>query len=271
MIIIRLLLGLISFSFLAWWAVSYGPLSYGLQGPCYGEDFDRCFQAQRELQDVSSDTCEGEGRRVCLVPLGQVSPELMVHLVDSYEEQYGLDVAIMRPIGIADYIVNRDRKQAGLLPVPGPLRSFLPDILAGTDDDQIGGSVLIAYMNAALPEEADDPDVVLIGVTPLDIYFENEDWRYAFGVRGFYDDPKAVVSTFRMNPESFGYETDVELLHSRARKMISKFVGLLYYGLDESPDPTSPVYNRIRSLSDLDRLSEPLRLEEPQPASDSSR
>lgn len=244
-----------------WWMAMHGPSLFELDGPCAGDDFDHCLDAQRELQEISTYTCDGDGRRVCLVPIGLVSPDLMLHLADHYQDQYGLDVRIMLPIGIADYIVTRDRDQTVLD----------PDYVVEADHDQIGGVLLIEYMKAAFPEDADDPDVVLIGVTPLDLFYEHEDWRWSLGVRGFYDDPKAVISTSRMNPEAFGDDAEVELFYTRARKMTSKYIGLLYYGLNESSDPTSPVYNRVNGIPALDRLREPLTLEsgsaQPPPAS----
>ena len=113
-------------------------------------------------------------------------------------------------------------------------------------------------MRSAFPDANADPNAVLIGVTPLDLYFEEKNWRFAFGVRGMPEDPKAVVSTFRMNPETFGKDRDDGLLFSRARKMVSKYLGLLYYRLAESPDPNSPLYDSILSLDALDKIGEPL-------------
>lgn len=201
--------------------------------PCHDEDFDRCRAAKRELQPIAQDSCAGDGKRVCLVPLGQVSPELMQHLVDHYRDQYGLTVTVLRPLGIPKYVVDSDRRQ-------------------------VGGSALINSMLGAFPDELADPNVVLIGLTPLDLYFEQKDWRFAFGVRGMPADPKSVISTFRMNPETFGEERDDGVLFSRARKMVSRHIGLLYYGLPENSDSESLLYSSILSLADLDRLQEPL-------------
>ena len=204
-----------------------------LDAPCHGSDFGRCREAQRELQSIAQDSCPGHGRRVCLVPLGQVSPALVQHLVDHYREQYGLLVTVLRPLGI-------------------------PDVVVDTDRDQLAGVALMDFMRGAFPDANADPNVVLIGLTPLDLYYEEKDWRFAFGVRGMPEDPKGVVSTFRMNPETFGKDRDDDLLFSRARKMVSKYVGLLYFRLPESPDPDSPLYNSILSLDALDRIGEPL-------------
>lgn len=270
-VVVSLVVYLFVSGVVGWWVAMYGPSSYELQGPCYGDDFDRCRDAQRNLQEVSTYTCDGDGRRVCLVPLGLESSELLLDLARHYQRQYGLEVQIMLPIGIADYTVHRNREQPGVLPVPDFLKWLIPDLRMEENHDQLGGVLLREYMKAAFPDEADDPNVVLIGVTPLDLYYENEDWRWALGVRGFYDDPKAVISTFRMNPESSGRDADADLLLMRARKMTSKYIGLLYYGLNESSDPKSPVYNRVLGIPALDNLSEPLNFDsgfsQPPPAS----
>ena len=125
-----------------WWMVMHGPSSYELQGPCYGDAFDRCRDPQRELQELSTYTCDGEGRRVCLVPLGLESPDLLLDLANHYQDQYGLEVQMMLPIGIADYVVHEDRKQPGVLPVPDLFTWLVPDLRVEEDHDQIGGVLL---------------------------------------------------------------------------------------------------------------------------------
>lgn len=202
--------------------------------PCRGEDLDECLNTQDELLSVAGESCDGEGRRLCLVPLGLVSTELMLHLTDHYQDEYGIEVTVLTPLSVAPYIVDEER-------------------------EQIGGTDLIEYMVERFPDAAGDPDAVMIGVTPIDLFFEERsNWRFAFGARGTPEHPKAVVSTFRMNPETFGRRPDDEVLFSRARKMVSKYVGLLYFRLEENPDPESPLYDSILSVRDLDRMGEPL-------------
>ena len=201
--------------------------------PCYGSELPACLGAQTELQAIARDSCEGSGRRVCLVPLGQVSPELIEHFVDHYAEQYGIPASVLAPVAIPRELVD-------------PLR------------EQVDGVTLIDYAGSLFPEEYVDSDVVLIALTPVDLYDRTSTWRFIFGTKGTYTDPKAVVSTFRMNPQTFGEPRNDELLFSRARKLVTKYIGLLYYGLPLSDDPRSPLYDSILSLGDLDRMEEPL-------------
>ena len=155
--------------------------------PCYGSELPACLGAQTELQAIARDSCAGSGRRVCLVPLGQVSPELIEHFVDHYAEQYGIPASVLAPVAIPRELVD-------------PLR------------EQVDGVTLIDYAGSLFPEEYVDSDVVLIALTPVDLYNRTRTWRFIFGTKGTSTDPKAVVSTFRMNPQTFGEPRNDELL-----------------------------------------------------------
>ena len=61
-----------------------------------------------------------------------------------------------------------------------------------------------------------------------------------------------------MNPEFYSEPADDELMQSRFRKLLTKYIGLLYYGLPTSSDPTSPMFDSILGPDDLDRMTEPL-------------
>lgn len=201
--------------------------------PCMGDDFATCLDAATEIQPTGSESCDGEGKRICLVPLGQVSPDLVAHLVAHYREEYGLTVNVLTPIPVPEAIANRLR-------------------------GQIDASVLIDYMGNTFRDAYQDSQAILIGLTPLDLYHSTSHFRYVFGVKGTPEDPKAVISTWRMNPETYSEPSDDELLLSRTRKMLTKYLGLLYYELPTSSDPRSPMYDSILSPGDLDRMNEPL-------------
>jgi predicted Zn-dependent protease len=204
-----------------------------VQAPCTGAELTQCLEAQAELQSISRPHCDGSGKRVCLVPLGQVQPNLIQHLVDHYGDQYGLTITVLTPSAVPSDIVN-------------PLRG------------QVDAPTLTDYMGSLFPDAYRDPNVVLIGLTPVDLYHEDSHFRYVFGVKRTATDPKATISTFRMNPVAYGEPPNDELLFSRARKLVSKYIGLLFYGLSASPDPRSPLYDSILGLADLDNMEEPL-------------
>lgn len=201
--------------------------------PCSGSDLGRCLEEQTELQSISRNSCDGFEKRVCLVPLGGISPALVDHLVDHCADEYGLPVTVLTP-------------------------SAMPQDMVDSGREQVDAPTLIEYMGSLFPEAYRDPNAVLIGLTAVDLYNERSHFRFVFGTKGTPADPKAVVSTFRMDPETFGESRDDELLFSRARKLVSKYVGLLFYGLPPSDDPQSPLYNSILSLDDLDDMEEPL-------------
>jgi len=198
---------------------------------CIGDQFAGCLEAQALLQATGA--CAGPERRICLVPLGQISPELVQHLVGHYRDTYGLAVEILTPMAVPAELAD-------------PLR------------EQVDAATLIGYMGGFFPEPYGDENAVLIGITPLDLYNSTSHFRYVFGVKGDVSDPKASVSSFRMNPEAYSEPADQELFFSRYRKLLTKYVGLLYYGLPPSEDPKSPMFDSILSPTDLDRMEEPL-------------
>ena len=200
---------------------------------CVGAQFAPCLEAQAQLQPIAQGSCEGAAKRLCLVPFGQVSPSLVQHLVDHYRDQYGLTVTVLTPSAVPEDIAD-------------PLR------------EQVGGSALIDYMSGLFPEAYHDPNAILIGLTPVDLYWEESHYRYVFGVRSLLPNHSAVISVFRMNPETYSEPSNDELLFSRSRKLFTKYVGLLYYELPTSSDPRSPMYNSILGPSDLDNMEEPL-------------
>ena len=114
------------------------------------------------------------------------------------------------------------------------------------------------YMATLFPAASGDPNVVLIALTPVDMYDRTSHYRFLFGARDSEVTPRAVVSTSRLNVKLFGISEGQGALYSRTRKLITKNLGLLYYGLPPCDDPESPLYNSILSTADLDRMEEPL-------------
>ena len=103
---------------------------------------------------------------------------------------------------------------------------------------------------AATDVAAADPEAVIIGLTDVDMYIESEDWRYAYGLRSM--GTLAVVSSARMDALGAGDARQLQ----RLRKMVTKNLGILYYGLAPSTDPRSVLYRDILGPQDLDRVSE---------------
>jgi predicted Zn-dependent protease len=206
--------------------------------PGSGPQVSPCLNAHTGLQVIARDSCDGSGKRVCIAPLGDVSPALVQHLVGYYQDTYGLSVVVLRPAAIPRQMVD-------------PLRQ------------QVDAATLIEYMGSLSPEAYADPNVVFIGLTSADLYDKSSHFRYVFGLKGTPTDPKAVVSTSRMDPKTYGLPADDALLFSRARKLVTKYIGLLFYGLEPSADPRSPLYDDILAPGDLDDMGEPLPVATP--------
>jgi predicted Zn-dependent protease len=196
--------------------------------PCHGDSLPACLAAGDDIP-VTNPGCTGEGRRVCVRPLGRVPPELAEDLVAYFGDEYGIDIGVMSPLAIpADYV--------------DPARH------------QIDGNDLINYMSVAQPSK----DATIIALTPLDLYTNDQDWWFELGERGTYDNPVAVISTFRMNIGEDGDVADYDLVFERAHKMFERYIGYLYYGFDSTDDPTSPLKRSILSVGDLDDVTDKL-------------
>lgn len=166
------------------------------------------------------------GRFVYLAPLGGLSAAELQDLADFYAVRYDLNV--------------------GILP-PAPIPASLED----PGRHQVAAEDLIGLLPSIYPEAA-DPNSVGIGVLPADIYVRGiPEWRWAFGNRA--EGHLAVVSTAHMHATGpFG----ASLAASRLRKMVTRDIGVLYFGLPLSDDPHSVLYSEILSVADLDRLGE---------------
>jgi hypothetical protein len=61
-----------------------------------------------------------------------------------------------------------------------------------------------------------------------------------------------------MDPQPYGETADEELFFSRARKLVTKYIGVLCYQLPEDDDPSSPMFHIPSGLDALDRMGEGL-------------
>ena len=200
--------------------------------PCTGSEREGCLEAQIELVPVAQASCAGHGQRVCFVPLGQVDPELVRNLVKYYRDEYGLDIEVLTPSAVPAEMTNPDR-------------------------DQIDGESLAEYVGRLFPSDFANPNVALIGLTPLDLYAEDRDWNFQLGHANWSLQARAVVSTYRMHLGTFRLVDD-ERVFSRTRKLVTKYLGLMFYDLPLSDDPTSPMYGNILRVTDMDKMEEPL-------------
>jgi len=95
---------------------------------------------------------------------------------------------------------------------------------------------------------------LVIAVTDEDLYNGSSDWSY-----GRWSAAKvAVVSYVRMDPRSYGLESNPALLAVRLRRVVARYLGKLYYELPWATDASSPLYSELGSIEGIDRISDDL-------------
>lgn len=160
------------------------------------------------------------------VPLGSVPPDLVKKLADYYTERLGIKTDTLGSLEIPDSAHDPDRHQVVV-------------------ED------LIMLLKSGYPKIA--PRYV-IGITDQDMYSKEVNYRFTFSSRDSNPDAGyGVVSYARMDPKMDGGPADDGFLWSRIRKMTSKNVCMIYYGLNQSDNPQSVLFSPILSLDDLDR------------------
>lgn len=180
----------------------------------------------RQRAAIPVGTLKGRGK-VFLVPLGDF-PRFKLHeLKAHYREKYGLSVSLLPPVALEPSAFNEERQQ------------FVAELLVG-------------LMRRGCPEQAQDPAAILIGLTGEDIYINEYNWQFTFSWR--QEGRFAVVSDARMH---LGAATlPAGRVESRLRKMVTKNIGIMHYGLRPSDDPRSVLYNSVGGLRELDRMGE---------------
>ena len=175
-----------------------------------------------------------------LVPIGDFPQTTLSRLTAHYTNTWRIPVTTLPPLPLDESLWDPSR-------------------------NQLVAERVIERMKQQSAELAAQPDAIVIGVTAQDMYREQSSWQYAFSHRegGRY----AVVSSARMHPRTLPLhvphgswlsldQRDEDLALCRLTKMVGKNVGLLYYRLAMSDDPTSMLYKNIGGPDDLDRITE---------------
>jgi archaemetzincin len=165
-----------------------------------------------------------------LLPIGDVPSDLIAAIASQLRTRFPMPLTIL-PVLASYRIAYDDRRQQAVA------------------DSAIA---VIEGQDAALLRS---PEARIIGITPDDMYTPTENWRFAFSLRGA-GDRVAVVSYARMRPEAFGNAPDGMLLRSRLRKMITKNLGIMCYGLPASQNSRSVLYGSIEGTDELDLMTE---------------
>lgn len=171
-----------------------------------------------------------KGRNIYFVPIGNFHRDELESLTQHDHDKYGLEIAILPSIPLDPSTRDESRQQ-------------------------LMAEKLVESVRAGVPDYANDPKAILIGFTSEDIYPTSQNWQFAFGWRQG-STRTAVVSTRRMSLQSIGEPLDLNLSVTRLRKIVTKDIGILYYGLPQSQNPSSVLYSQILGIQELDNVGE---------------
>jgi predicted Zn-dependent protease len=181
---------------------------------------------------IPAGSCDGPGRRVCIVPVGRVSADLLFAVVERVK-----GLVPDAPIAIAPAVVASGMELSR---------------------EQMSDTAILGNVQKVYNRMFQDPNVVLIAITPIDMYSAADPQNhFVFGVRrGPFEDGGGlgVMSYWRMDDANYGKIPDAELLEERLSKLVLKYVLTLHLKLPDTSDPTSLTYNRLYSLDALDRV-----------------
>jgi hypothetical protein len=168
------------------------------------------------------------GRTLYFAPLGGFPTDSATALVAFYREKYGIEARVLDVAPIDARAWDQDRSQ-------------------------LVAEVLIASLKLAYPDVARNSRAVVIGLVADDLFIHDRpDWAWAFGLRA--EGRFAVVSTARMGwPLGLASNEDAA---ARLRKMVSRDIGIMYFGLSTSDDTRSVLYHDVGGVDDLDRMGE---------------
>jgi predicted Zn-dependent protease len=162
------------------------------------------------------------GRSVFFAPVGEFPREDAEALAAHYNEKFGMAIGILPSLALPREAYDPNRRQ----------------VVA----ERVLDAVSATYGQAA------DPASVVIVLVDHDMYIADSTWKFAYGLRA--KGHLAVVSTAHLDDGLLGNKTE------RLQKMITKDIGILYFGLPQSDDPKSVLYRDVGGPMDLDRMSE---------------
>jgi hypothetical protein len=165
--------------------------------------------------------------RVYLVAFRDASPSLET-LAAHYRGRYGIAVEVLAPLDIYGAQLNIWRQQ-------------------------VVAEELIGLMRSAYTEIADNPESVMIGlISSFEMYAYGSaapsilEWRQ--------DGRFAVISSVSLGSGDFRRPLAPELQDARLQKLVTRNLGMTYFGLPANGDPTSVLFANVGSNEDLDRM-----------------
>ena len=169
-----------------------------------------------------------------LVAMGHAAEPVADDLIKHYRDRLQLSIEPLSPLALDTTLIDKGRGQLVAEWAIDAIRQRYPRVVR--------------------------QGAVVIGITDADMYIEKMNWRFAFSYRqtGAASQRVAIVSFARMDPKFFGEIADDDLMMRRLRKMVTKNIGALYFGLPLSKDPKSVMFGNIMGLEELDAMGDEL-------------
>jgi predicted Zn-dependent protease len=167
-----------------------------------------------------------------LIGVGDVPVEMLDAFVAHFQTKFGMSIQTLAPLGFDRLTFDAERSQ-------------------------MVADRLIQAVRYRHPTLVKNPRTRVIAITSYDMYMEamRDKWAFTFSLRSG-DRRLAVVSYARMDPAKLGGAPNDALLRSRLRKMITKNIGIMYFGLPASDNPKSALFRNVLGVDDLDRMTE---------------
>jgi predicted Zn-dependent protease len=166
--------------------------------------------------------------QIYFVPIGAFPETMLKNLIRHYDQTLQLRIRPLPALPVTDDMMDQARKQ-------------------------LIGEEVIRKMKEQWPDLATDPNVRLFGLTGEDMFIRSKQWYFAFALRE--EGRFALVSTRRMDPAFFKLPPNDDVMATRLRKMLTKQIGLHYYGLPDRQEKTSVLFSPILGLDDLDAVA----------------
>ena len=184
--------------------------------------------AQPTIASSGSPATQTGGSKIYFVPIADFPAEQLQALVQYYHQKYSLEITVVDSIPVDPATKDASRQQLIAEKLTASIRNSVPEL---------------------------SPRAILIGFTSEDIYPTSKNWQFAFGWR-IPESRTAVVSTARLSLPDVGQSLGRGALGTRLRKIVTKDIGILYFGLPQSQNPNSVLYNQIMGIQELDQVGE---------------
>ena len=155
------------------------------------------------------------------------------------------------PVSLAAYYRDKFKIDIGVLPgIPLPAAAYDPLRKQYIAEEMILG------MKLAYPAIVRSSDSSVILLTDEDMYPKSLGWKFAPSFR--MDGRYAVISSYSNDPvfQKSGAATDSQAKLAGMHRSLSKYIGMLYFHLPISFDPTSVMYQPLDTYAGIDDLYE---------------